>query len=75
MNTKLALTGREQRLFDLLRTAIEAERESQKLYQEASGLTDDPMFRLVLNHFYQDEVKHEKEVIARYQQFRSTLKP
>ena len=60
----------EKRLFLIFRKAVRAEREAREMYQEAVGLCSDPMLKAVLTGFYEDEARHEKEVIARYHQFR-----
>jgi rubrerythrin len=71
MPDKRPMTDSERGLFELLKEAIQAERSAQKMYEDAQGLTADPMFRAVLKGLKDDEVRHEKALIARYQQFAS----
>jgi rubrerythrin len=65
------LTEREGKLFEILRTAMEREREAQAMYTEAIALCDDAVLKAVLEGFHADEKRHEREVTARYHQFRS----
>lgn len=67
------MTERERSLFAILRTAMEKEREAQAMYTEAALLCDDPVMRAVLEGFHADEKRHEREVTARYHQFRSAF--
>lgn len=71
MSEKRTMTESEKRLFGLIREAIEAERAAQRVYEEAQSLTPDPMFQAVLRGLKDDESRHEKALIARYQQFAS----
>ena len=64
------MTENEKKLFELFKNAVEAERQGQSMYKEAMALCDDPVLKDILNNFYQDEVRHEKEILARYKQFR-----
>jgi rubrerythrin len=65
------MSERERQLFDILKRAIEREREAQAMYLEAMNLCDDPVLGAVLEGFYRDEQRHEREALARYHQFRS----
>lgn len=65
-----AMTEKEKKLFAILRSAIQAERGAQAMYQEAIDLCEEPMLKAVLKAFRDDEVRHEKEVLARYHQFK-----
>ena len=65
-----AMTEKEKKLFAILRLAMEAERNAQTMYQEAIDLCEDPMLRAVFMGFKDDEIRHEKGVLARYHQFR-----
>ena len=65
------MTERERKLFAIFKRAVHAEQDAQAMYQEAIGLCDDPLLKAILNGFYQDEMRHEKEVLGRYHQFRS----
>ena len=60
----------EKKLFLIFKRAVHAERKAQEMYREAVGLCTDPMLKAVLTGFCEDEARHEKEVIARYHQFR-----
>ncbi len=70
MATLKAMSENEKRLFAIFKRALQAEREAQAMYQEAMGLCEDPMLRAVLKGFYEDEIGHEKGLLARYHQFR-----
>ena len=64
------MTENEKKLFELFKNAVEAEQAGQAMYKEAMALCDDPVLKEILNSFYQDELRHEKELKARYKQFR-----
>jgi len=70
MKEPRAMTEKEKKLFAILRSAIQAERSAQVMYQEAVDLCEDPMLKAVLKGFKDDEVRHEKGVLARYHQFK-----
>ena len=40
------------------------------MYQDALALCEDPMVRQAIEGLYADEVRHEKEVIGRYNDLR-----
>ena len=66
-----AMTEKEKKLFAIFRLAMEAERSAQVMYQEAIDLCEDPMLKAVFMGFKDDEIRHEKGVLARYHQFRT----
>ena len=57
-------------LFLTFKKAVDAERGAQKMYLEAISQTDDPFLKKILNGFYQDEVRHEKELMEQYNRLR-----
>ncbi len=59
-------------LFLTFKKAIEAEREAQTMYLEAIDQTDDSFLKNILNGFYQDEVRHENELMEQYKRLRNT---
>jgi rubrerythrin len=65
-----AMTEKEKKLFAIFRSAIQAERSAQAMYQEAVDLCEEPMLKAVLKGLRDEEVRHEKEVLARYHQFK-----
>jgi rubrerythrin len=60
----------EKKLFMIFQKAIEAEQNAQAMYKEAMGLCRDEKMKAILKGFYEDEARHEKEILARYNQFR-----
>ena len=65
-----AMTEKEKKLLAILRLAMEAERSAQAMSQEAIDLCEDPMLKAVFKGFKDNEIRHEKGVLARYHQFR-----
>ena len=53
-------------LFMIFKKAVNAERGAQEMYLEALKQTDDPILKKVLQGFYQDEIRHEKELMEQY---------
>lgn len=64
------MTEREKNLFQVFKRAVSAEQSAQAMYREALSFCDDPGLKIILQAFLDDECRHEKEVIGRYQQFR-----
>lgn len=64
------MTERERKLFEVFKRAVKAEQEAQVMYKEALEFCDDPVLTKILESFHEDEHRHEREVIGRYQQFR-----
>jgi rubrerythrin len=64
----------EQRLFLMFKQAIEDERRAQETYKEAMGITEDRLLVEVFRSLYEDEVRHERELVQRYEQFKAMLK-
>lgn len=60
----------DQKLFLLIKTAIEREVASQKIYQEALDHCSDPMLRQVIEKLLAEEVMHEKKLQAMYKKLR-----
>ena len=63
-------TEKAQELFVAFRGAIEAERAAQSTYLRLKELSDNEILEQVLEGFYQDEVRHEGELVKRYSQLR-----
>ncbi len=68
MGTKLP--EKVEKLLVTFKKAIEAEKESQATYLEAKELTDDELLKKVFEDLYQDEVRHEQELVKRYNTLR-----
>ena len=60
----------DQKLFTLIKTAIEREVESQQMYKEALGYCRDPLLQKVLERLYKEETIHEKRLIKLYSRLR-----
>ncbi len=60
----------EQKLFLLIKTAIEREVASQKMYKEALSYNHDPLIHELLAQLYHDEELHEKKLIVLYKKLR-----
>ncbi len=67
------LPERVERLFLLFKAAVEDERKAQAMYKEAIGLCDDEITREALEGLYADEVRHERELVERYNTMRREL--
>ena len=70
MDVLKPMSQRERKLFGVFKRAVAAERQAQAIYKEAIAYCDDPRLTIILQSFHDDECRHEKEVIGRYQQFR-----
>jgi rubrerythrin len=58
------------KLFLLIKTAIEREVDSQKMYKEAMGYNNDPLILELLEQLFHDEQIHEKKLIKLYKKLR-----
>ena len=68
MNTPLP--EKVQKLFLIFKQAVEDERNAQVMYKKAAELCEDEMCREVFEGFYNDEVRHEKILMQRYNMLR-----
>ena len=59
---------RIHRLFDIFQEAVEAERSARRRYEEAATLCEDSELKAILLEFAEDELKHEREILLRFQQ-------
>ncbi len=59
---------RIHRLFDIFQEAVEAERSARRRYEEAASLCEDAQLKAVLLQFAEDELKHEREILLRFQE-------
>jgi rubrerythrin len=50
--------------------AIEAERQAQAMYSGLKKMSDDELLKQLFDRFYQDEVRHEHELVSRYSELR-----
>jgi len=50
--------------------AIEAERQAQAMYSRLKGMSDTELLRQLFEGFRQDEVRHENELVSRYNELR-----
>jgi rubrerythrin len=55
-----------KRLFSIFKAAIAAEQSAQAMYKEAAELCEDQPLKKILEGFYQDETRHERELLNRY---------
>ena len=60
------MTERQEKLFQLFKSAIDSERKAQDMYKMAMELTDDEEFKEILESFYQDELRHERKLMNQY---------
>ena len=67
------LPHRVEQLFLLFKEAIEDERAAQKKYLRAMELCDDENLRNAFKAFHDDEVRHERDLVARYSSMRQAL--
>ncbi len=61
---------RTRRLFLLFKAAVKREQLAQERYKEAAELCDDPELKKILEAFHQDEVRHERVLLERYEMLR-----
>lgn len=67
------LPERVEKLFLLFRAAVEDERRAQAMYQQAIELCDDEITKKALEGLHADEVRHERELVERYNTLRREL--
>jgi len=65
-----ALPDRVEKLFRMFKMAVESERQAQAMYKDAIGLCTDEVTRTALEGLYADEVRHEGEIVERYNALR-----
>ena len=65
------MSEKTKALFSIFKKAVEAEREAQQMYKNALAETEEPFLREVLKGFYEDEVRHEKELMEQYKRLRN----
>jgi rubrerythrin len=53
-------------LFEIFKQAIEDERAAQAMYKRALLICEDPFVREILQQIYDDELRHERVLIERY---------
>jgi len=58
------------KLFTIFKQAVESEREAQAMYQEAMGCCEDEATREAMRILHDDEVRHEQEIMQRYNDLR-----
>jgi rubrerythrin len=59
-----------RRLFLMFKDAMQRERDAQSLYKQAAALCEDEALKELLEGFRKDEVRHEKELLQRYNRLR-----
>ena len=59
-----------RRLFLMFKDAVQRERDAQSLYKQAAALCEDEALKELLEGFRKDEVRHEKELLQRYNRLR-----
>lgn len=64
------LSENVRKLFLIFKKAIGEEKAAQATYTRAKELTDDDTLKEVLEGFYQDELRHERELKTRYSKMR-----
>ena len=57
-------------LLGAFKLAIEAERQAQAMYSGLKEMSDSELLRQLFDRFYQDEVRHEHELVSRYNELR-----
>jgi rubrerythrin len=67
------LPEKVEKLFLLFKAAVEDERKAQAMYKEAIGLCDDEFAKKELEGLYADEVRHERQLVERYNALRRAL--
>jgi rubrerythrin len=60
------MSERTKRMFSIFKEAIEGERSAQAMYKEAAELCEDQPLKKILEGFYQDEKRHEQQLLNRY---------
>ena len=65
------MSEKQEKIFMLFKSAIDAERKAQDMYKKAMELTDDEEFKEILEGFYQDEVRHERKLMNQYNKITS----
>jgi len=69
MSIRKVMSEKERALFTIFKSVVEAERSAQAMYYKAFELCDDPVLKKMLKGFHEDEIRHEREVLTRYQQY------
>jgi rubrerythrin len=64
------LTDNTRKLFLVFKKAVEAEQKAQAMYKEAISVCEDKESRKILERFLEDEIRHEKEIMGRYNKLR-----
>jgi len=54
----------------MFKDAVQRERDAQSLYKQAAALCEDEALKELLEGFRKDEVRHEKELLQRYNRLR-----
>lgn len=62
-----------QKLFMLIKTAIEREVASQEIYKEALNHCSDPVLNKVLERLYDQEIMHERRLQGMYKKLRQSF--
>ena len=60
--------NRAEKLFEIFQEAVESERQARARYEEAASLCEDGELRQVLLAFAEDELRHEREILARFKE-------
>lgn len=63
----------EKKLFNLFKKAAESERRAQKMYKDIIETLEDKDLKEIFQGFYEDEIRHEKIVMQRYNELRKKL--
>ena len=66
------LTEKQKELLGLFKTAIESEREAQKLYRKMLFAYQETSFRSIVETFIAEEKKHEESLLNMYNDWRKT---
>ena len=69
MAVHLQMTERQEGLFKIFRTAINAEQNAQRMYKEAEAICDDEDIRTILKAFIHEESSHERILVEMYEGF------
>ncbi len=65
---KATKISRQEELAKIFKMAIKAEQRAQKMYQNALAFCDHEELKEILIGLYEDEARHEKEIMGLYKE-------
>ena len=60
------MSEKQEQLFLLFKDAIESDRKAQAMYKTAKEHVHDDDLKEILENLYQDEVRHERKLMDKY---------